>query len=422
MDSIELTLTICGLDCTECTIFQAAEHPEIAQRIANWFRQERGGEVHPEQIRCAGCRGDPAVQWSDNCEIRTCAQARELHSCGACPDFLCPRFDAWTAGDERHAAAVARLRDMRRGILNDSTLVSWLLAARTPSIRYLTLRRLLDRPKVDPEVQAAWQEIMTAGPVPAILAAQTRAGNWAGERGYYTPKYTSTHWSMLLLAEMAADGSDPHLQRGAAFMLAQTRQELEQALERNLYGMSCFWGNLLRYALHSGYVGDARLQTIIVYLAREAANGWKCPINDDAPCAWGAARALFGVAAMPARYHSPPVEKAIQGGLAFLLEGGKLATGDYPAQRVHALWRRLNFPLFYQADVLFTLRVLGELNALNHPGARPALDWLAARRRPDGHWRSASPFRRRTWLDLADREETDRWVSLHAMVVLKQAG
>lgn len=304
--------------------------------------------------------------------------------------------------------------------MNNSDLVSWLLAARTPSIRYIALRRLLDRPKTDPDVQAAWQEMAAAGPIPAILAGQTRAGNWAGERGYYTPKYTSTHWSMLLLAELAADGSDPHLQRGAAYMLAATREEAERVLERGRRGLACFWGNLLRYALHSGCAGDARLQTIVAYLAHDAAGGWQCPINDDLPCAWGAARALFGLAALPVRYRSAPAEQAIQSGLALLLEGGRLAAGDYPAQRIHPLWRRLNSPLFYQADVLFTLRVLGELDALDHPGARPALEWLAARRQGSGRWRGASPFRRRTWPDLADREETDRWVSLHAATVLRQ--
>jgi hypothetical protein len=298
-------------------------------------------------------------------------------------------------------------------------LVSWLLAARTPSIRYLALRRLLDRPKTDPAVLSAGEEMLTAGPIPAILAGQTRAGNWAGERGYYTPKYTSTHWSMLLLAELAADGNDPHLQRGAAYMLAETREELEQVLECNRHGLACFWGNLLRYALHSGCAGDGRLQTFLVYLAREAANGWTCPINDERPCAWGAARALFGLAALPSRYRSGPADKAIAGGLAFLLEGGTLAAGDYPAQRIHPLWRRLNFPLFYQADVLFVLRVLGELGALAHPAAGPALDWLAGRGHDGRRWRGASPFRRRTWPELADREETDRWVSLQAAIVLR---
>jgi hypothetical protein len=306
--------------------------------------------------------------------------------------------------------------------MSDAGFAPWLLAARTPSIRYLTLRRLLDQSRMTPEVLTAWDEMKGTGPIPRVLASQTRAGNWVGERSYYTPKYTSTHWSMLLLTELAADGSDPHLQRGAAYMLAATREELEQALDRGSHGLSCFWGNLLRYALHSGFGGDGRLQTIVAYLAHDAARGWTCAHNYELPCAWGAARALFGLAGLPARYRSAPAEDAIAGGLAFLLEGGHLAQGEYPARRVHRLWQRLNFPLFYQADTLFILRVLNELDALDHPGARPALDWLRARRKANGQWRGASPFRRRTWPDLADREETDRWVSLHATVVLKQAG
>lgn len=300
----------------------------------------------------------------------------------------------------------------------DSDAISWLLAARTPSIRYLTLRRLLDRPRADPEVQAGWRDMHTTGPIPAIMSGQTRAGNWIEERSYYTPKYKSTHWSMLLLTELAADGSDPHLQRGAAYMLAATHDKLQRSLERNAHGLSCFWGNLLRYALHAGCAGDGRVQAIIVYLAHDAGEGWRCAYNDEQPCAWGAARALWGLAGLSNRHRSAPAEAAIARGLSFLLEDGNLTDGDYPCQRVHPLWRRLNFPLFYQADVLFVLRVLAELGALDHPRSRPALEWLTARRLPSGRWRASSPYRRRTW-DLGEREETDRWVTLHAGMVLR---
>jgi len=134
------------------------------------------------------------------------------------------------------------------------------------------------------------------------------------------------------------------------------------------------------------------------------------------------ARGLWGLAALPARHRPARVKAAIDSGLDLLLEGGDLATGAYPAARIHTLWKRLNFPLFYQADVLFVLRVLAELDALDHPRARPALGWLANRRKKHGRWRGASPFRRRTWPDLAGREETDRWVTLHAEIVLRQAG
>ena len=326
----------------------------------------------------------------------------------------------------------------------DASSISWLLAARTPSIRYLTLRRLLVRPEEDADVRAARREMAASGPIPAILAWQTERGNWAGESGYYTPKYVSTHWSMTLLAELAADGTDERLRRGVEFMLTRTEAEAR----KDGHGWVCFWGNLLRYALHCGFDGDPRVARLIDRVAHDATEaGWRCPYNVELPCAWGAARALWGLAALPAERRSPEAAAAIESGLALLLETGRLVGGDYPTPgKVHAVWSRLNFPLFYQADILFVLRVLGELGALPHPGAQPALAWLAARRRPDGTWRGASPYRartwpvqgdreethdsggrriadlRRTWPALVDREETDRWVTLHAATVLSAAG
>ncbi len=302
-------------------------------------------------------------------------------------------------------------------------LFQWLLMARTPSIRYLTLHDLLDCSETDAEVQAVRQEMRTSGPIPAILAKQTDAGCWAGERGYYTPKYTSTHWSMLLLAELAADRTDPRLQRGAALMLAATAAELAHAIRTGAHGISCFWGNVLRYALHCGQADAPRVRSIVHYLAHDAREAdWRCPINDKLPCAWGTVRALWGLAALRPRQHSAEAEATIQDGLAFLLEAGYLMQASYPTPgRIHPLWFRLNFPLFYQADILFVLRVLSELGALSHPGAQPALAWLAARRRSDGRWRGSSPFRQRTYAALGDAEETDRWVSLQAAIVLRSA-
>jgi hypothetical protein len=301
------------------------------------------------------------------------------------------------------------------------SLITWLLNASTPSIRYLTLRHLLGRSETDADVHAAWQEMKTTGPIPAILAGQTGAGHWDGERSYYTPKYTSTHWSMLLLAELAADSTAPRLQRGVEFMLAATRDELKWTAAPEEHGHSCFWGNLLRYALHCGYADDPRVSAIVRYLAHDAQEGdWRCVHNDELPCAWGAARALWGLAALPNEHRSPETEATVENGLTFLLETHSLVEADYPTSgQIHSLWSRLNFPLFYQTDILFVLRVLAELGELDRSRARPALEWLASRRKANGRWRGASPFRRRTWAVLADREETDRWASLHAAIILR---
>ncbi len=304
--------------------------------------------------------------------------------------------------------------------------LSWLLEAETPAIRYLALVDLMGLPQDDRRVQEARQAIMREGPVPAILAGQTEPGNWAEEYSFYTPKYRSTHWSLLLLAELQVDGTDARFQRGVEFMLSSVPGPLTKRLTGDQSGWSCLFGNVLRYTCRAGLTGSTGAVGVIDYCLREIDNGYcRCDWNSGRACAWGVARTLWGLAALPKELRSPAVDGAIQQGLEFLLAPGRLPAADYPVPdggKVHAFWSRLNFPLFYQADVLFVLRVAGELGALDQPGAKEALAWVAGRRQRNGRWRGSSPFRGRTWPQLGRPEETSRWVTLQAETLLSRAG
>lgn len=306
----------------------------------------------------------------------------------------------------------------------DTTLNDWLLQASTPTIRYLTLRSLLDLPESNHTVRKARQAMQTEGPIPAILAQQTETGAWLGDRSFYTPKFTSTHWSMLLLAELDADPTDPRLQLGARFMLDADVKRVMHWVDGETRGLSCFWGNLLRYVVHSGLQDDPRLENVIGTLTRDGKNGWRCKYNEDEPCAWGAGRALWAFAGLPLALKTPAVQAAIQSACSLLLDEYDLLKADYPTRsrgKTSILWPRLSFPLFYQADRLLVLRTLAELDLLGRPGVQPALDWLASIRSRDGRWTGASPFRQRTWLSLGDSQETQRWISLQSALVLKSA-
>lgn len=305
----------------------------------------------------------------------------------------------------------------------DEALVEWLLASGIPSIRYLTRRRLLGEDEADPQVQAEWKAMAETGPIPAILGRQTKMGSWQCEKSFYTPKYTSTHWSMLLLVELQADPADERLRLGADFMLAATERKVAEALEKGKLGWECLWGNMLHYVAYSGLSDDPRAQQVVSYLCRSALDSeWRCASNWDLPCGWGAARGLWGLAALPANQRMGRVAEALGAGLHFLFEAYSLEEADYPNRGVSALWRRLNFPLFYQVDILFALRVAALLGALDRPGTQRALAWLQSRRDKRGRWHGASPFRSRTTREVApDREETDRWVSLFAAEVLQKA-
>ncbi|MCA9904630.1 MAG: hypothetical protein KC547_12315 [Anaerolineae bacterium] len=303
--------------------------------------------------------------------------------------------------------------------------IDWLLAAPTPTIRYLTLTDLLARPAEDAEVRRARRAIMTDGPVPAILAEQSPEGHWEPEQSYYTPKYVSTHWSMMLLAELHADPTDARIRRGATYMLDKAAASLARWQAEEETGFSCLWGNILRYALPAA-ADDPRLPMFVDYAIHDLQSGHcRCKINSGLACAWGLVRTLWGLAIIPATARSPQLQAAIAGAVEFLLADHSLAAANYPVPdggKIHSLWFKLNFPLFYQTDILFTLRTLGEFDALDHPGAQPALDRLAGQRGKNGRWRGSSPYRSRTWSALGDAEEIQRWVTLQAAHILKQAG
>lgn len=307
----------------------------------------------------------------------------------------------------------------------EDMLTRWLLESTIPTIRYRTLSELLDRPPDDAEVVAARDAIMTDGPVPVILGKQLASGNWDGQPSFYTYKYVSAHWSMLLLEELDADGEDERFRAGADFMLDAPRALMHERLDDGRMGWSCLFANIIRYVARAGLLNDERAQEIIHYLALDLGNGRSaCEYNYGEPCGWGAARTLWGLAAIPPEQRSPEVQKAIEVGLSFLLDEFSLVNYDYPTGegRPHPLWARLNFPLFYQADILFALRALADLGALDHAGAQPALDWLASRRKKNGRWPGSSPYRGRTYGEIAGGDETNRWVSLHCATVLRQAG
>jgi hypothetical protein len=98
--------------------------------------------------------------------------------------------------------------------------LSWLCEpdSTNPAVRYFALRDLLDRPADDPGVREAQAAIMTAGPVPAILAAQQPDGYWQQPGNGYG-KYRGTVWQIMFLSDLGADPTDARIRRGCAYVL-----------------------------------------------------------------------------------------------------------------------------------------------------------------------------------------------------------
>jgi len=295
--------------------------------------------------------------------------------------------------------------------------VPWLLERRDPAVRAQTLRSLLDKGPRDPELREAQQRAMNTPPISTILRRQkTDAG-----ADLWGPKYEATHWANLLLVEYGVDSGDPRVRRAARYVLEELgrpgRGGMDWVFNKD-HGASCLIGSVVRYVALAGYGNDERLEPLVQRLVRDSmkfdAAWW---INGELPCAWGYARLIWGLAALPETARTREVQRTLRRGVEFLLSY-RVERGRYPTDTAPSyLWRQLSFPLFYQADVLFVLRALDAAGAIDDDRAQPAIGWLLARQDERGRWGGRSPYAAR----MPSQVDASKWITLQACTILKHA-
>ncbi len=308
--------------------------------------------------------------------------------------------------------------------MDESLVINWLLESEIPSIRYKTMLDLLQYSPEHEKCKRTYQEIQSTGPVPSILDRQVEPGQWKLAQHYYGPKYKSTHWSMMLLEELLCSPTEPRFQSAVEFMLSETQKLIREYSDTQNTGFTCLFGNIIRYCVYGGRFGDPRLQAMIDLTANSLfREQCKCDWNWQMPCVWGAARSIWGLISIPLADRSDQVQNAIDHGMNFVLKNVNLIIQNQVPEvekQTHKTWSKLNFPLFYQADILFVLRLLSEMNEIDHPLAGNLIEWLRSRQKSNGRWQGTSPYRQRTHPEMGNPEETSRWVTLQATSILRK--
>ena len=266
-------------------------------------------------------------------------------------------------------------------------VLDWLLQEEQPSIRYLTLTRLLGRRESDADVREARARIPLAGWASEILARRDPAGWWVHAQNLYGPKYISTNWNLLALADLGASRTIPAVR--ASCELWMERSPLKGGgVGGNSQGKGhhCFTGNMARALIQFGYGEDRRVRTALEWLVRTAnpRGGWSCWSFTEGPTpsrtldSW---EGLSAFAAYPRSKWSPEMERCVERGAEFYLERELHRQGErYPP------WYRFHWPTHYYYDLLVGLEILTALGYGNDPRLRFALEHLRKKRRSDGRW------------------------------------
>lgn len=220
--------------------------------------------------------------------------------------------------------------------------LSWLLESRTPEVRYLALRDLLDRPKTDSELRAARIAAHKKGPIAKILDEMNTSGYWVEPGAGYDPKYRSTVWSIILLAQLGACAEqDKRIGQACAYLLEHALADGGQFTTSGAPSgtADCLQGNLCWALLELGY-DDPRLEKAFEWMARSVTGEgiasaqerqasvryyagkcgptFACGANNKLPCAWGGAKVMLALGKLPKKRRTPVIERAIQRGVDFL--------------------------------------------------------------------------------------------------------
>jgi hypothetical protein len=162
----------------------------------------------------------------------------------------------------------------------------WLLENEEPGARYLALRDLLDKPDNDPELAEARKEAHEKGPIAAVLKQMHPSGYWEEEGPRYNPKYRSTVWSLILLAQLGARVEmDERIEIAKKYFLDKALTPLGQISASGTASgtVACLQGNLCAALLDLG-CQDERLDKAFEWMARSVTGDGIAPMTDkDAP-------------------------------------------------------------------------------------------------------------------------------------------
>ncbi len=317
-----------------------------------------------------------------------------------------------------------RARETRRSDWRDllrGDPLPWLLEPTNPSVRYLTLTQLLDRPEDDPQVQAARGQIEGSRPVQEILAAQYPAGYWMRPGIGYSPKYRATLWQIIFLAELRMQRNEA-LDRAVVHAIRQAQRPDGHFIANRERGgaILCLHGNLLRALVLLGYGEEPAVQRGWEALAQAVERGgFHCRYNGGLPCAWGAVKALRAIVTLPSERRPPILEQALAAAADFLLAHDPMAATYPTPTRPSPRWFQLGFPPTHEADLLELLEALVAAGRGDDERLLPLLRWLLARQDEAGRWRlgrTPSP----TWTAFETVGRPSRWITWRALRLLKR--
>jgi len=318
--------------------------------------------------------------------------------------------------------------------------VEWLLGEDNPSVRYFTLRDILERPAGDAELAKAKDDIMQTGTVPKILAKMDTDEYRETYKRFYRDKYKGLVWQLIILAEHGASRTE-FAQNICEYILSNSQEKEDGGFaydaSAKLGGglkscvIPCLTGNMVFSLIRFGYLDDERVQKAIGWIAKNQLFDDGDGSSKGKPydrheicfgkhtCHMGAVKALKALSGIPAEKRSGDVVLKIEEGVAYILKHHIFKKSHDLSQVSKPGWLKLGFPLMYQDDILEILEILLQFGIKNRR-MQEAVDVVISKQDDEGKWKLENTFNGRFLTNIEQKGRQSKWITLKALRVLKQ--
>ncbi|MEA2002540.1 MAG: hypothetical protein U9N84_11760 [Actinomycetota bacterium] len=304
----------------------------------------------------------------------------------------------------------------------DDPTIEWLLAG-DAAIRWQTKRDLLDAPSGESDLDRAL--VATTGWGRQLLDAQDPDGTWAG--GLYSPKWTSTTYTLLVLRRCGLPPHYPAALRGVELLWegasyyggGLTPAKSIEAPE------ACATSMYISLARYFGY-DDPRVDTAMDWLLANQLEdgGWNCRNVRFGDMHSSFHTSILALEALAEAAESDPGRQetttAMARGREFFLRH-RLYKSHRDGSVVNPAFTNLSFPPRWHYDLLRGLDHFQAVRSGWDPRCSDALEVLRERKRKSGRWPVQNKHAGRVWFDMEKGGQPSRWNTLRALRVLRWA-
>lgn len=302
--------------------------------------------------------------------------------------------------------------------------LAWLLKGNV-SIVYQLKRDLLGADTS--ELSSLQNRIATEGWGFKMLKARKPDGHWGW--GFYQPKWTCTHYTLLDLKTMGLSPSNQACRETVSMVLAKEPNPDGGLAYAKTVRVSdiCVDGMFLGIAAHFQAEEDL-LNNGVDLLLRTLlpGGGWNCLYHQgdrhfSVHTSINVLEGLLAYSQAGYRYRLSEVEQAIAAGEEQLLTH-KLYQSHRTGQPMDPKMIMLSFPSRWRYDILRVLDYFQFANRSYDPRMTDALEIIKAKRRKDGTWPLQARHPGKVHFDMEQPGKTSRWNTLRALRVLKHFG